>query len=85
MMTPHGPDVDAFEKASNAELKPVKLDATLVRVCVGRWECTHLVTTPSVVTGSVKAVIIGLLCLWFLHCALSVKCICRMNVTFHYL
>ena len=31
MMTPHGPDVDAFEKASNAELKPVKLDATLVR------------------------------------------------------
>ncbi len=34
MMTPHGPDVDAFEKASNAELKPVKLDATLVRVLV---------------------------------------------------
>jgi homogentisate 1,2-dioxygenase len=26
---PHGPDVDAFEKASNADLKPVKLENTL--------------------------------------------------------
>ena len=30
MMTPHGPDVDAFEKASNADLKPIKLDSTMV-------------------------------------------------------
>jgi homogentisate 1,2-dioxygenase len=29
MMLPHGPDVDAFEKASHAELKPHKLEGTL--------------------------------------------------------
>lgn len=28
-MTPHGPDSEAFEKASNAELKPQKLSGTL--------------------------------------------------------
>ena len=28
-MLPHGPDVDAFETASNVELKPQKLEATL--------------------------------------------------------
>jgi homogentisate 1,2-dioxygenase len=28
-MLPHGPDVDAFEKASNSELKPHKLEGTL--------------------------------------------------------
>jgi homogentisate 1,2-dioxygenase len=28
-MLPHGPDVDAFEKASNVELKPHKLEGTL--------------------------------------------------------
>ena len=28
-MLPHGPDVDAFEHASNVELKPVKLANTL--------------------------------------------------------
>ena len=28
-MLPHGPDVDAFEGASNAELKPHKLEGTL--------------------------------------------------------
>ena len=28
MMTSHGPDSDAFEKASKAELRPVKLDGT---------------------------------------------------------
>ena len=28
-MLPHGPDLDAFEKASNAELKPHKLEGTL--------------------------------------------------------
>ncbi len=29
MMLPHGPDTQAFEKASNAELQPVRLDNTL--------------------------------------------------------
>jgi len=29
MMLPHGPDVDAFEKASNAKLAPHKLEGTL--------------------------------------------------------
>ena len=29
MMLPHGPDVDAFESASNADLKPHKLEGTL--------------------------------------------------------
>lgn len=28
IMTPHGPDADAFSKATAAELKPVKLDST---------------------------------------------------------
>ena len=28
-MLPHGPDRDAFERASNAELKPHKLENTL--------------------------------------------------------
>jgi homogentisate 1,2-dioxygenase len=28
-MLPHGPDVDAFEAASNAELKPRKLEGTM--------------------------------------------------------
>jgi homogentisate 1,2-dioxygenase len=28
-MLPHGPDTDAFEHASNAPLKPVKLERTL--------------------------------------------------------
>lgn len=50
MMTPHGPDVDAFEKASNAELKPVKLDATLVCMLTILsaslvWGCSVLPTT----------------------------------------
>ena len=29
MMTPHGPDVDAFEKASHAELQPTRLEGTM--------------------------------------------------------
>jgi homogentisate 1,2-dioxygenase len=28
-MLPHGPDMDAFEKASNVELKPHKLEGTM--------------------------------------------------------
>jgi len=27
-MTPHGPEAEVFEKASNAELKPVKIEST---------------------------------------------------------
>lgn len=30
MMTPHGPDTQAFERATKAELKPVKLTGTQV-------------------------------------------------------
>jgi homogentisate 1,2-dioxygenase len=29
MMLPHGPDMDAFERASNVDLKPHKLEGTL--------------------------------------------------------
>jgi homogentisate 1,2-dioxygenase len=29
MMLPHGPDATGFEKASNTELKPVKLEHTM--------------------------------------------------------
>ena len=29
MMTPHGPDGDAFKKASQGELQPVKLEGTM--------------------------------------------------------
>ncbi|WP_306258995.1 homogentisate 1,2-dioxygenase [Pararhizobium sp. IMCC21322] len=29
LMLPHGPDLDAFEKASNVDLKPVRLDNTM--------------------------------------------------------
>ncbi len=34
---PHGPDTEAFDKASNAELKPHKLDATLAFMFETRW------------------------------------------------
>lgn len=29
MMTPHGPDVDAFESGSHGELRPTKLEGTM--------------------------------------------------------
>lgn len=29
MMTAHGPESEVFEKASNADLKPVKIDGSL--------------------------------------------------------
>ena len=29
MMTPHGPDLEAFEKASHGELRPAKLEGTM--------------------------------------------------------
>jgi homogentisate 1,2-dioxygenase len=34
---PHGPDEEAFDKASHAELKPHKLDATLAFMFETRW------------------------------------------------
>ncbi len=37
IMVPHGPDADAFEKASAAELKPQKLDDTLAFMFESRW------------------------------------------------
>jgi homogentisate 1,2-dioxygenase len=36
-MVPHGPDADAFEKASNAKLAPHKLDDTLAFMFESRW------------------------------------------------
>jgi homogentisate 1,2-dioxygenase len=36
-MVPHGPDADAFEKASSAELAPHKLDDTLAFMFESRW------------------------------------------------
>ena len=36
-MVPHGPDSDAFEKASGAALAPQKLDATLAFMFESRW------------------------------------------------
>jgi homogentisate 1,2-dioxygenase len=36
-MVPHGPDAEAFEKASAAELKPVKLKDTLAFMFESRW------------------------------------------------
>jgi homogentisate 1,2-dioxygenase len=41
-MVPHGPDAEAFDKASNAALAPHKLDATLAFMFESRWrfKCT---------------------------------------------
>ncbi len=36
-MVPHGPDVEAFDKASNAQLAPHKLDNTLAFMFESRW------------------------------------------------
>jgi homogentisate 1,2-dioxygenase len=36
-MVPHGPDTEAFEKASNAPLAPHKLDQTLAFMFESRW------------------------------------------------
>ena len=36
-MVPHGPDTEAFEKASSAELAPHKLDDTLAFMFESRW------------------------------------------------
>ncbi len=36
-MVPHGPDAEAFEKASQAELKPHKLENTLAFMFESRW------------------------------------------------
>jgi homogentisate 1,2-dioxygenase len=36
-MSAHGPDLDAFEKASNADLKPQKLEGTLAFMFESRY------------------------------------------------
>jgi homogentisate 1,2-dioxygenase len=36
-MVPHGPDTEAFEKASSAALAPHKLDDTLAFMFESRW------------------------------------------------
>ncbi len=36
-MVPHGPDAEAFDKASRADLKPQKLDDTLAFMFESRW------------------------------------------------
>jgi homogentisate 1,2-dioxygenase len=36
-MSAHGPDLDAFEKASNAELKPQKLSGTMAFMFESRY------------------------------------------------
>jgi len=36
-MSAHGPDLDAFEKASNADLKPQKLSGTLAFMFESRY------------------------------------------------
>jgi homogentisate 1,2-dioxygenase len=36
-MVPHGPDADAFGKASSADLAPHKLDHTLAFMFESRW------------------------------------------------
>jgi homogentisate 1,2-dioxygenase len=36
-LIPHGPDADAFERASNARLEPQKLDNTLAFMFESRW------------------------------------------------
>jgi homogentisate 1,2-dioxygenase len=36
-MVPHGPDTEAFEKASHAKLAPHKLDDTLAFMLESRW------------------------------------------------
>ena len=36
-MVPHGPDAEAFEKATQAELAPHKLDNTLAFMFESRW------------------------------------------------
>jgi homogentisate 1,2-dioxygenase len=36
-MVPHGPDAEAFDKASNAALAPHKLDDTLAFMFESRW------------------------------------------------
>lgn len=37
MMTPHGPDADCFEKASNCDLKPQRVaEGTMVNILVSK-------------------------------------------------
>ncbi|AKJ27698.1 homogentisate 1,2-dioxygenase [Caldimonas brevitalea] len=47
-MVPHGPDTEAFEKASQAELQPHKLEHTLAFMFESRW---RFVPTDYALTG----------------------------------
>ena len=47
-MVPHGPDADAFEKASTTKLAPHKLDNTLAFMFESRW---RFVPTAFAMTG----------------------------------
>ena len=39
MMTPHGPDADTFEETSTVELKPVKMEGTMVSFTMAGQRC----------------------------------------------
>ncbi len=52
-MVPHGPDADAFDKASNAELKPHKLDNTLAFMFESRYR--FVPTVYAMQAGSLDA------------------------------
>ena len=52
-MLPHGPDRDAFEKASNAELKPHKLTGTLAFMLETRFP--QRVTVHAATNGTLQA------------------------------
>lgn len=47
-MVPHGPDAEAFDRATNADLKPVKLDHTLAFMFESRY---RFVPTPYALHG----------------------------------
>ena len=51
MMTPHGPDVGAFEKASRGELLPTKLEGTMAFMFES---CYSMAVTPWGLTGCQK-------------------------------
>lgn len=52
-MVPHGPDAEAFERASHAELAPHKLDQTLAFMFESRWrfQCTAFALQSSALDG----------------------------------
>lgn len=53
MMTPHGPDAQCFEGASNAQLSPQKI-AVGTQVCItGRSHCKNISTKSNVLSINV--------------------------------